>query len=183
MIHADFGGYRLLGVARLLEISFQRDQHLIRVNYTFFWQLIYLRFRLAAQKYKSLATTLKRAPEVLTSRGRRDKPTQTLNTPAQLRFVRLGSRFVMHTDARRPPLIENGLHWTMEQSELSIGCVLQNLWFLRRRVQRVDGSLVREGQAIGEGHRSNMLVSCPRNSRCFVAIKMGRRQGARREHI
>jgi hypothetical protein len=27
------------------------------------------------------------------------------------------------------------------------------------------------------------LVSCPRNSRYFVAIKMGRRQGARREHI
>ena len=28
---------------------------------------------------------------------------------------------------------------------------------LRWRVQRVDGSLVREGQSIGEGHRSNML--------------------------
>ena len=28
-----------------------------------------------------------------------------------------------------------------------------------------------------------MLVSCPRNSRYIVAIKMGRRQGARREHI
>jgi hypothetical protein len=41
-------------------------------------------FRLAAQKYTSLATPLKRAPGVLTSRGRRDKPTQTLNTPAQL---------------------------------------------------------------------------------------------------
>ena len=27
------------------------------------------------------------------------------------------------------------------------------------------------------------LVSCPRNSRYIVAIKMGRRQGARREHI
>jgi hypothetical protein len=27
------------------------------------------------------------------------------------------------------------------------------------------------------------LVSCPRNTRYFVAIKMGRRQGARREHI
>ena len=27
------------------------------------------------------------------------------------------------------------------------------------------------------------LVSCPRNSRYFVAIKMSRRQGARREHI
>ena len=40
MIHADFGGYRLLSVARLLEISFQRAQHLVRVNYTFFWQLV-----------------------------------------------------------------------------------------------------------------------------------------------
>jgi hypothetical protein len=97
VIHADFGAYRLFSVARLLEISFQRAQHLVKVNYTFFWQLI-PRFRLAAQKYTSLATTLKRAPEVLTSRGRRDKPTQTLNTPAQLRFVRLGSRFVTHTD-------------------------------------------------------------------------------------
>ena len=27
------------------------------------------------------------------------------------------------------------------------------------------------------------LVSCPRNTRYFVAIKMGRRQGVRREHI
>jgi hypothetical protein len=27
------------------------------------------------------------------------------------------------------------------------------------------------------------LVSCPRNNRYIVAIKMGRRQGARREHI
>src|SRR5271165_171511 len=83
VIHADFGGYRLLSVARLLEISFQRAQHLVRVNYTFFWQLI-PPLPLAAQKYTSLATTLKRAPEVLTSRGRRDKPTQTLNAPAQL---------------------------------------------------------------------------------------------------
>ena len=28
-----------------------------------------------------------------------------------------------------------------------------------------------------------VLVSCPRNNRYFVAIKMSRRQGARREHI
>jgi ATPase family associated with various cellular activities (AAA) len=28
-----------------------------------------------------------------------------------------------------------------------------------------------------------LLVSCPQNTRYFVAIKMGRRQGARREHI
>jgi hypothetical protein len=27
------------------------------------------------------------------------------------------------------------------------------------------------------------LVSCPRNTRYFVAIKMGRRQGARRERV
>ena len=40
VIHANFGGYRLFSVARLLEISFQRAQHLVRVNYTFFWQLI-----------------------------------------------------------------------------------------------------------------------------------------------
>src|SRR5271165_5422934 len=40
VIHADFGGYRLLSVARLLEISLQRTQHLVGANYTFFWQLI-----------------------------------------------------------------------------------------------------------------------------------------------
>jgi len=40
MINPDSGGYRLLSVARLLEISFQRAQHLVRPNYTFFWQLI-----------------------------------------------------------------------------------------------------------------------------------------------
>ena len=28
-----------------------------------------------------------------------------------------------------------------------------------------------------------LLVSCPLNKRYIVAIKMGRRQGARREHI
>jgi hypothetical protein len=31
--------------------------------------------------------------------------------------------------------------------------------------------------------RGKKLVSCPRNTRYFVAIKMGRRQGVRREHI
>jgi hypothetical protein len=40
VIHADFGGYRSLSVARLLEISLQRAQQLVRANYTFFWQLI-----------------------------------------------------------------------------------------------------------------------------------------------
>ena len=72
VIHADFGGYRLLSIPRLLEISLQRAQQLVRANYTFFWQLI-LRFQLAAQKYTSLATTLKRAPDILTSTGRRAK--------------------------------------------------------------------------------------------------------------
>jgi hypothetical protein len=40
VIQDDFGGYRLLSVARLLEISLQRAQQLVRANYTFFWQLI-----------------------------------------------------------------------------------------------------------------------------------------------
>jgi hypothetical protein len=48
MINPDSGGYRLLSIARLLEISLQRAQHLVRANYIFFWQL-YLRL-LAAQK-------------------------------------------------------------------------------------------------------------------------------------
>ena len=33
------------------------------------------------------------------------------------------------------------------------------------------------------GRALSVLVSCPRNTRYFVAIKMGRRQGARGEHI
>jgi hypothetical protein len=40
VIHADFGGYHLLSGARLLEISLQRAQQLVRANDTFFWQLI-----------------------------------------------------------------------------------------------------------------------------------------------
>jgi hypothetical protein len=40
MIHADLGCYRLLGVARPLDISLQCAQHLVRANYIFFWQLI-----------------------------------------------------------------------------------------------------------------------------------------------
>jgi hypothetical protein len=60
VIHADFGGYRLLSVAGLLEISLQRAQQLVRANYTFFWQLITSAFGWPPQKYTSLATTLKR---------------------------------------------------------------------------------------------------------------------------
>ena len=40
MINPDSGCYRLLSVATLLDISLQRDQHLVRANYIFFWQLI-----------------------------------------------------------------------------------------------------------------------------------------------
>jgi hypothetical protein len=40
VIHADFGGYRLLSVARLLEISLQRAQQRVSANYIFFCQLI-----------------------------------------------------------------------------------------------------------------------------------------------
>ena len=60
VIHADFGGHRLLSVAGLLEISLQRAQQLVRANYTFFWQLITSAFGWPPQKYTSLATTLKR---------------------------------------------------------------------------------------------------------------------------
>jgi hypothetical protein len=40
MIDPDSQGYRLLSVARLLEISLQRAQQLVRANYIFFWQLL-----------------------------------------------------------------------------------------------------------------------------------------------
>jgi ribose transport system permease protein len=51
--------------------------------------------------------------------------------------------------------------------------------------------LVTQGQSVmttkhiefGLLNNGKILVSCPRNTRYFVAIKMGRRQGARREHI
>jgi len=59
VIHADFGGYRLLSVAGFLEISLQRAQQLVRANYTFFWQLITSAFGWPPRKYISLATTLK----------------------------------------------------------------------------------------------------------------------------
>jgi hypothetical protein len=52
VIHADFGGYRLFSVARLLEISLQRAQQRVRANHIFFCQLIPP--LPAAQKYTPL---------------------------------------------------------------------------------------------------------------------------------
>ena len=104
MINPDSGGYRLLSVARLLEISFQRPQHLVRANYTFFWQLI-PPLPDGAQKYTSLATTLKRAHDVLTSTGRRAKAHRLLNTPAQLLLASI-SRDVSGVDVRSYGLVD-----------------------------------------------------------------------------
>jgi hypothetical protein len=63
VIHADLRGYRLLSFARLLEISLERIQQLIRANNTFFWQST-PPLPAVGQKYTSLTTPLKRAPEV-----------------------------------------------------------------------------------------------------------------------
>jgi hypothetical protein len=57
---------------------------------------------------------------------------------------------------------------------------------MRRFERRHVGAIPAGGTYIGwqlDESSATVLVSCPRNTRYFVAIKMGRRQGARREHI
>ena len=56
----------------------------------------------------------------------------------------------------------------------------------RRSTERMRNPLAQARHTVVPLHEqiacSFMLASCPRNSRYIVAIKMGRRQGARREH-
>jgi hypothetical protein len=54
------------------------------------------------------------------------------------------------------------------------------------RVERLPSRAQREASFIwiqGPAKFERSLVSCPINNVAFVAIKMGRRQGARRAHI
>ena len=63
------------------------------------------------------------------------------------------------------------LEWTLQQQGFD--------YTYNKRLYDRPG---RQARPVREHFRAD-LVSCPRNSRYFVAIKMGRRQGARREHI
>jgi Thiamine pyrophosphate enzyme, N-terminal TPP binding domain len=92
---------------------------------------------------------------------------------------------VTTADLMADKLVEWGVSVVFGLPGDKIGLILDAL---RRRQEKIRFVLVRheEGAAFmasGYAKFTGKLVSCPRNTRYFVAIKMGRRQGARREHI